>query len=1124
MKIVGQATITKKERNADGTFGKRTEIGTFKNTITRRLMENFINDENSKPEETCFSDLLRIATSLEGGTPSYQDITLNQIHAVGDPALVGSPYLFTDRVTGVSPAELLYTARFLPPASDRTINRLGLVSGAVLIDDPSATTSRNAWTQLGLGVSFIQLSIEILDISYKVFIDWSGSAFGGVPEGWQRKVEMRLFMQRGTSTNLGGNFSNLGFLDADHYNAHITWFTDPATSDTQLSMWPYAGFDFSAFRRFRRTVNAIGVSDDPPPFSTENPGYFDFQYGRRRIVFGNIAGDNVLNLNCQGSIIRGFLWGNPRTQYDPQYLPFQSSTNHTDWEPEFFNATDGYNDWFGYYPYTKTTNLSNVWSHNADGTNTPMYNVNALANSSWKPIITETTNIDDFPTIYYLKVSSAGGLGTGGEYKLYRDNFGGYPGNAYSRPLWDALWVASSDGFIHDDKQEHVLFEDNWVYNWTDGTDSFKFVSGTRRGGIALWELKSQSCRQTDKFGISSYAQFQNYIFDLAVDPGNDKIYAATEGGLYEIVVTGAVVTQLSGDRCVAVDVGFSGAVVAVFADGVGGGRLSSSFGATWATALDVTGSSITWENVLAVKIDPDSSDYELMIYQGPVAFNTFQEYTATLPYSNFIRIHWWDNVSNWISTDSYSAEAGPEGNTTRDTIWFRNFLLPHNDSISVRNGLWIYPTKPYPAGAVTEAGAEANRFDNCLRYVGITMDIGHELAAQNRRLRWSGSTSPAWNGDRGDLTGYDEYPLGMSAEWAFGLHATTPFHTEDFDGNISCVWRHKPSPGATVYDLHFIVSHHNYIASNDPVDAGQRRVPMIFRLSVDEAGTSTLKDYITAESTRYRLSRRDSQYYAYGHTCTYRQSLDGSRVFWFSSPRSGGNIYQNITQFEPTLQNGGNILRKQEHWDGGIGCFNLVVRPETDLAERWPVAYEWTGAAWIIDTDNTGPGRPLHTSTETLIDGLSIRWEDLLPGNSQDLVLDQFYNFAKITGDQGVLCETTAPNVSGEYVCYYREIVTGNVGGTVPVGLTLTVDEAPTGAVPDVLWLAMPPDNIGPEFNATINGTPVPVTINAGTPPPGEIYLTSNTAGTFAFNAADSGQPLNLNYWYLKKYDVTET
>lgn len=1122
MKIRGIATLTKYIQEEDGSL-RETWSHTEENLINARVVK----DELLFGGDV-FTDQLKIATSLQSTAPDFEQITLGQINAVGDPTLIPDDRTLSFR-DGINPTTLIIKNRFLPPASTRTINSLGIVSGATLVDDPGATTTRNSYTYLLLGVPATQQDVEVLDISYKLFIDWTGTRLGAKEQS-QVAVEWAIFDFPG--------HQNDRFRLRRPYPIYGYPSLMAVSETSKAFLGSIIDQSLTLNNNYQAISDLFNVTNDDFPFTptTDSLVGRDDERCRVALKWGRTTGNDYLTEHCTGRLVRGVRAGGSGIGSGYSIANFLADgITGTAYTPQVFDNGEGMNDWMAEFLFDKTSNLSNVWSHD-ETTNVPMYDVNSVANSSWKPIITEGTIDPTFPKEYLLKVVTAGGLGVG-EYKLYTTSFNSFADNERGWSSWlQPLWNYSATPFIDDWTDTTIIFNPRWCYDWLDTEDVVEFVTWEGYKGIAIIQIDAVSgVTETDRFTLSTYTQFGSRINDIDVDPGADKIYAATEGGLYEITVTGPTVTQLSPDACASVAVGDSGQVFAIFRDGAGSGRLSSSIGANWGTPLDLTGATINWDNVWRIFIDPDSTDYDLMIYEGPGPKNTVTQITENFPNAvDPFKIHWWNNPSKFIQTDGYQIVAF---NTSPNADFYIHEydVLGSTYAVQVTNGVWIYPGDIGECSNNVFAGGSSSGWDATCGGSGLLRDIKADLAVNNFGCQLKqviSYTDRGWNTENSngvtDLTANDRR-VGDNT-YNFGFHATAPFHTESLRGCISKLVVGKPSPVATTYDLLFFLDDLKWAnrASVTPIlGSGFRALGFQFKLSVDEGGTSTLKDYAN-DDNEYSLFNQASNFQVeldadsaplggFFHVFSNKRILalwDSLRAMYYNDGDTGTTEPYN---YYKTLVSGRM---------GGMAWYSPTGVIQNDFNDLFLQAYEWNGANWILDEDNTGPGKPLHTSTDALIDGLNIRWEDLLPSNSQDLIVDQYYNFVKNNDPNAILVETTTQDSSGDIDVYFRDITTASDSGTIPgsAPYRVYVPEAPLGSAPDNLWLTLPIDTVSKEFTATINGSPVDIFIDTNTTPAaGTIHITDPAAGEIYFNSADAGQSYTFNYLWINKFDDTE-
>ena len=377
----------------------------------------------------------------------------------------------------------------------------------------------------------------------------------------------------------------------------------------------------------------------------------------------------------------------------------------------------------GVIPIKLDGTIGNVFSHSATA-NTYFYDLNSLASSSWQPQITDIGNqINILPSIYALKVESSGGLGIG-TYSVYRSFYGGGSTVCLPRPL-----VVSSKYPFFDspDSEPGFPYNPQWIYKWLDET---LWVSANETE-VGIWRIYPEFEL------VSSWAISTTRIRDLATDPDNQYIYVATTDGLFSINVATDTVTQLSTDSCMAVDVGFSGAVFAAFTD-----RLASSLNPSWADAHSFTGT-IDFSKVMFIRCDRASTDYNLAVLE--LGFLDPDDLAGT--YSNrrdqsFAKIHWWNNTGGYAGVTNCTSQTG-------SSIYYSaRILYPFNSSFICEDGTWIYAkyvnnnntgfsyirgTSRHISKCLTARGATVVNSNGSLGNIGtISMASSFQLGAAN--------------------------------------------------------------------------------------------------------------------------------------------------------------------------------------------------------------------------------------------------------------------------------------------------------------------------------------------------------------------------------------------------------
>ena len=736
-----------------------------------------------------------------------------------------------------------------------------------------------------------------------------------------------------------------------------------------------------------------------------------------------------------------------------------------------------------------------------------MYDVNNLANSSWQPTITKA-DTPDFPTEYFLKVTKSGGAGVG-EYKLYKTAFQSWYDTSNRFPRQNLFWEISGNSTYLDETDSSFIFNPRWVYDWGSTINDKQWVTYRRKAGVALLQMTDRSVTELKKYTLSAYPQLGDLINDVAVNPNANLIYVATESGLFSINVSTDQVSTLSTDNCLSVCVGLGGRAYAIF-QGVNA-RLSNSL--NWATALDLTGATINFDNCWRIFIDPKSASYDLMFYEGLFPKHTLN-YLRTndgVPQAGEVyKIHWWNETSKFIKTDNITL-------IHRNTfpIQHEYFLLPTNKTVQVSNGLWIYP------GGTRNISSEVKRSSGTFDSLGLSdyvLGLPEEIRFSKVNIGWTVfrnifSDNGRWNNtsvpDETFSSALSGQFLAGSGDYLFGNHAAVPFASYRFDGALCLVYNGKPE-ASTSYelDLMFGYEYHNGDTSNNENE--DRRIKCFYKITIDETDSTnnTKFDYPFVYDNAHPYYLHNS------YICSQANymMLSDKRIAFLAHPLIADPKASQSKDLDSSKK-----LHVSYVKSGGIGFINQVRAPGDDLGSSLVQEYYYDGTNWLPDEDHTGDGKPLHTTTEALIDGLEISWTDLNPSSTRDLVENQYYNFVKITEPNTFLIEEAQGPIQTNWYIWYRQINSEIQTGTVPTSGSTTVPLSKSG---EDLFLTAHKDL---EFSGTINGNEVEVlhSDTAGTSSPGVIYIINGS--DISFDAADSGRSFELNYQWVQKYHETE-
>ena len=1050
--------------------------------------ENKITKEAIKPillGKAVFKDTLRIAISTSTDEPSFEFDKLFNIVAIGDPTLVNNSYLFTE-ATEANPASIIYTNRFTVPGVARDITSLGIVAGTTNQDFGGGNAT--CYTYLKLDNVLRQEAGEILDVNYKIFVEKNNL----VPE-----ID-KNFLNTLETLFLGQSIDLTSYLKSNKFFGSII---TPFSVVNILQINSEVDFD---------TYNDLELSETTVAPTTSNKRYLygNIEEGSIKIRTRERSINSTTNgEDYSGKCVRGVAIGLNKN--------FSKQSQNALTEFEF---TNNINDWITLITFDKDSDLGNVYSHASDSTNF-FYDSNKLASSSWKPNITQD-NSTDFPSGYILKATKSGGLGVG-EYKVYKtsiDNtysqdgykdWSSYKNIAYQEPFVNNC-MHSTVFTLNNPSFEDFIYSNRWLYPLKDEQGLLEVATYQRDKGISVITLTDRSYNQKHIFKLSEYSQLGSRIFDLAVDKDNQIIYVASQSGLHKIELNNNnLITTLNSDKCLCVDTGFNQEVFAVFSDGSGTGRLSSSLEVNWNTASDVGGSVITWENVTHIVVDKSSNSYNLVLAEGYAPKNKGVFLTVKNT-TELIKYHWWNNTNKFANTEIY-----PALNNTNEI--YHDFLVwPCNNSISVKNGLWVYPGRRVRRGYWTTSSTNVDAyFDTSAAYesdfvLDMTSAEGgpykHDITFVS-----SGSLSYTYNTinptssvlNKGYLSGGDyiisnfNKVLGSFENNMLGFSDWVKPKLET-DGDSYTV--------TLLFSMgHFTssTSKYNKTTTYPAINNQIIRTQMLYKISVNET------------SETINLERN------YGWEPDDLGSLAG--LAYCPPANSKQPMCRYIVNHDKMLI--GFYPANPKYLSGSIFFYSLFRRPSLDLTDTLLKTWSWDGTNWINDPTNIGPGKPLHETEEPLVNGLSISWEDLQASDSVDLVQDQYYTFTRTTTPNMIVADSETPLLDIGTDIYIRPIeYVENETISPDSNGYYNVLVAPGQISEDADWLKLPNNN-DEALKVFVDGVQASVLYEGLEEDlvSEEVLVVDEYTGQIFIPVEDRSKSLTINYFYLKKFDETE-
>jgi hypothetical protein len=1065
--LKGNVTIKVKEYDKDNIL-QTVNIIKQDNTVCVRALEQLI----TTPTIGVFNNStnFRIVISSTNLAPSFSFRTLANTLASGDktPFIDNFIYSKRDILSTSNPSDVIYKQRFVAPTVSRTINSIGLSDNITLQNNVVVTS--NIFTYLKLNTPIVQTNTQTLDISYRVSIDWTNAITAELHPNVAGLYELILF---NPTNSVGPNFMAANKINTKYFNANV-------------------GINFAA-------NVAAGIVGGNQLIATTTT--------TTNSLLTTTASLNNTNITLNPAADQSNFLGRFISHYATMCILSNYATDKPFTNQGFVN---------------KTGNLSDVTSHNILST-LAIYDTNNLANASWKPTITDGSS-PDFPSVYVLKVSESGGLGTG-KYKIYKTGWGGWFkgqwANAIADPFLSADFCYLQHQIIVSDPYD--TYNPRWLYYWNSTLGNESMVSYTRNKGVAIYTLTDRNLILNNKWSINTNG-LGFYIYDVAAAPAINKIYIAMDNGLHEINVTTNTITQLNNDKCLAVTVGFNNEVFAIFNPSGTSGRLSGSIGTNWGTALSLgtTPPTINWSNIWRIYIDSKNANYELMIIEGTVPVGTVAAVSGTA--TRFIR-HWWSNSIGIQRTDIISTIGNVS--VSRRSVYSDLIMFPSHNSVIAENGIWIYANEFFLDWAIADQACK-----------NVANDLETDLINSNIYFnRYIGFATVRGSVNKGNASGLDFTSPSLlhrflnKVKIGIGLFAQAPINSF-FASSTGCSDWIKPrrSNETNVFSVVFTMSNHtttaDYFASTantqntlaaTPPATLSRIQDLTFNASVGVNYTNNrmgLFVKVDFNLTGPTLEANIVDYTDIGSANTY--ALVSNQCSQIANIKVTHD--KRIVLFDEISTLAG----------AGIRMYSPIHVPVNDLSDILCQAWSWnsTTSQWEPDDLNINPGKPLHTSTDPLVDGLSISWTDLQPGNSKNLVLGQYYIFTRTTTPNMVPIENHTPLLNFSSSLQLRQFLQGNTSITIPnTTATFVVKEAPTGTNPNANWYGInttPSTNSNHTISATINGVSAPITFSAVTSPSlGSIVINEN--GRIRINSGDVNKALILNYSIALKYSPDE-
>ena len=1035
----------------------------------------------------------RICISSESANPLFTKTNFaSSVFATGDP----TPFLAAQQYSrnigelgnpNTTPS-VTYLQRFIAPTVTRTINSLGISSSAsTLITNSTNSSISNLRTYIKLVTPIVQTNLQVLDITYKVSIDW-GSTVVNANNFYSLYCLTQSFLGVATASvnipyarQIIFNKIENGYLS----NTEALGYSSIEGNDVGSIQLNHTYHLITGSTLNNATDLTVGVYQNPinDHFKTVNQN----------------ASVHLINPNYVGRFVHAYLTGATKP------IPgFSIGLGHKTKQV-----------------MTKTSNLSSITSHSLNSTKVT-YDANELANSSWQPSISDLASPNDFPSTYILKITAPGGINTG-RYKIYKTGWGGWNRGFWKDPIADKFlcfdlsrkevtWTPAPAADNYD------FYNYRWLYKWSSSIGIERFVSYRRDKGFALYELTDQNVNVIYTRTLTQINANINKIFDIAVDQSLNLVYVATDVGLFSVNVSNNVVVTLSPDKCLAVCVGISNSVFGAFNPSSGVGRISGSIGTNWQTPLPIGSPSpaINWNNIWRIFIDKESSVHNMMIVEGI----TPKGVMVSLPTASAVvyRYRWWNSSSGVVGTYTYTKPTNSLGSVLVSDL----YMFPTHNSILCSGGVWLYPSEIAPSR--TYSVNVMGLFPKDIREDMFNSNIYINNAPDNivnGNLMSSLVTTTIGNSAGTNVAGNAILCKSKIAVSLFNSSILSSIQTNA--GGLGDFIKAKLGTDGTVFNLIFTMSdHYTTTGANTPelYNNDANKNPASLNLNNPSS--------IIVANTTYTAPRRMTLFYVvnvdltstpaatilnypeYGTTAEY--CIDSIKAYQY------GNL---ITTHDKRII----IADIQSNIHGaGFRMFATIRNPTADLATELCQTWSWNGSAWVEDPHNNGLGKPIHTSTDTLVDGLTINWTDLQPGNSKPLIAGQYYTLSRCTAPNQVPFDQHSPSpaITTTYSPRNKSATITDTFTNINSATIYYLSKSPLGSSPDSSFYSPGTNLVLPIKTATLNGVVVPINMTSGAPSAGSISIDPNNS-RIRTSASDNGKTLVIIYQYLFKLDPSE-
>jgi hypothetical protein len=472
--------------------------------------------------------------------------------------------------TSSTPQYVQYQNRFDAPATSNTINTVFLTSTPTTntisaFANNNANSYYHAYTKLS--VPCIQTPTQILDVYYRVEFPYtnnmslSEAAYRGLALSWIGNSSGYAFTGMGSSALASPSVSeidNVGFpINTDLINCCAKWYYSPNVGYYYWLLQPAAY---------------------PLNSSVFNKSVMSIDYTATQFV-GKIF--NTM-----------YLYANPVNN--------QSNTQALTWSP-----------------LGSTAQIQPLFGHSSNAV-TPFLDVNTLASGSGSVTATGNWVTKQMPELYSINITSTGNLGTA-TYNFSKRNHIGFWGSTYNDRVdgipalmlgYNGSKCSKVHGLTASSYDSTIKYDSHTVLQYdVTGVTKYDLVNGT---------LNTFDATSTSAMPVTSIQQvsvgIDGSIWVACAATGLWKISADNNSVSNITTPTNVIVT-----KCYGVDIGYAGAICALFD---GGYCISSNNGITWTTYNSTSTPSFTqtgitdnkWSAVRYLRVDPATTTFNTLI------------------------------------------------------------------------------------------------------------------------------------------------------------------------------------------------------------------------------------------------------------------------------------------------------------------------------------------------------------------------------------------------------------------------------------------------------------------------------------------------------------------------------